>query len=79
MVSVSSLEVVFCKSDVCFSGVVVLTCDGGLVDYGDDCRQFPLSGNVFFCRQLQVLVSFGVSCGVFAVVIYVILPPSGDK
>ena len=38
MVSVSSLEVVFCKSDVCFSGVVVLTCDGGLVDYGDDCR-----------------------------------------
>ena len=30
---------------------------------------------MFFCRQLQVLVSFGVSCGVFAVVIYVILPP----
>ena len=67
MVSVSSLEVVFCKSDVFFSGVVVLTCDGGLVDYGDDCRHFPLSGNVFFCRQLQVLVSFGVSCGVFDV------------
>ena len=33
----------------------------------DDWRQFPLSGNVFFCRQLQVLVSFGVSCGVFDV------------
>ena len=27
-----SLEVIFCKSDVCFSGAVVLTCDGGLVD-----------------------------------------------
>ena len=33
MVSVSSLEVIFCKSDVCFSGAVVLTCDGGLVDW----------------------------------------------
>ena len=32
MVSVSSLEVVFCMSDVYFSGIVALTCDGGLVD-----------------------------------------------
>ena len=32
MVSVSTLEVVFCESDVCFSGAVVLTWDGGLVD-----------------------------------------------
>ena len=32
MVSVSTLEVVFCESDVCFSDAVVLTCDGGLVD-----------------------------------------------
>ena len=32
VVSVSSLEVVFCKSHVCFSGVVVLSCDAGLVD-----------------------------------------------
>ena len=32
VVSVSSLEVVFCKSDVRFSGSVVLTCDGGSVD-----------------------------------------------
>ena len=32
MVSISSLEVGFCKSDVCFSGAVVLACDGGLVD-----------------------------------------------
>ena len=32
VVSVSSLEVVFCKSDVHFSGAVVLTCDGGSVD-----------------------------------------------
>ena len=30
--SVSSLEVVFCKSNVRFSGAVVLMCDGGLVD-----------------------------------------------
>ena len=21
----------------------------------DDCRQFPLSGHIFFCRQLHVL------------------------
>ena len=26
------LEFVFCKFNVCFSGAVVLTCDGGLVD-----------------------------------------------
>ena len=32
MVSVSGLEVVFCKSDVRFSVAVVLTCDDGLVD-----------------------------------------------
>ena len=32
MVSVSSLEVIFCKSDECLSGAVVLTCDSGLVD-----------------------------------------------
>ena len=29
MVSVSSLEAIFCKCDVRFSGAVVLTCDGG--------------------------------------------------
>ena len=29
VVSVSSLEVVFCKSDVRLSGAAVLTCDGG--------------------------------------------------
>ena len=32
VVSLSSLEVVCCKSDVCLSGAVVLKCDGGLVD-----------------------------------------------
>ena len=32
MVSVSSLQVVFCKSDLRFSGAVILTCDGGSVD-----------------------------------------------
>ena len=32
VVSVSSLKVVFCRSDVCLIGAVVLTCDGGLVD-----------------------------------------------
>ena len=31
MVSVSCLEIIFNKSDVCFSSVVVLTRDGGLV------------------------------------------------
>ena len=57
MVSVSTLEVIFCKSDVCLSGGVVLTCNSGLV-VGDDWRQFLLSGHVIFCRHLQVLVSF---------------------
>ena len=33
VVSVSSLEVVLCKSDVCLSGGVVLTCDSGLGDW----------------------------------------------
>ena len=32
MVSVSSHEVVFFKSDLCFRGAVVLMCDGDLVD-----------------------------------------------
>lgn len=32
LVSVSCLEVVFCESDVRFRSVIVLTCDGGLVD-----------------------------------------------
>ena len=30
VVSVSCLEIVFCKSDVRFSGAIVLTCDSGL-------------------------------------------------
>ena len=33
VVSVSSLEVVFCKSDVSLSGGVVLMYDSGLVDW----------------------------------------------
>ena len=32
MVSVSRLEVVFSKSNVCFGGVIVAPGDGGLVD-----------------------------------------------
>ena len=32
MVSVSSLEVVFSKSNVCFGGVIVVPGDGGLID-----------------------------------------------
>ena len=32
MVSVPSLEVIFCKFDVCFSGAVVLACDSDLVN-----------------------------------------------
>ena len=55
MVSVSRFQVVLCESDVCFGCVVVFTCNGGLVDT-DDCRQFPSSGHVFFCRQLHVLL-----------------------
>ena len=33
MISVSRFEVVLCESDVCFGFVIVLTCNGGLVDY----------------------------------------------
>ena len=29
----------------------------------DDCRQFPLSGHAFFCRQLNVLLFFVLSAG----------------
>ena len=29
----------------------------------DDCRQFPLSGHAFFCRQLNVLLFFVWSAG----------------
>ena len=32
-VSVSSLQVIFCESDVCLSGGVVLTYDSGLVGW----------------------------------------------
>ena len=33
VVSVSSRKIVFCKSDVCLSGGVVLMCDSSLVDW----------------------------------------------
>ena len=33
MVYVSRFEVILCEPDVCFGCVIVLTCDGGLVDY----------------------------------------------
>ena len=33
VVSVSSLQVIFCESDVCLSGGVALTCDSGLVGW----------------------------------------------
>ena len=32
VVSVSSLEIIFCRPHVCLSGAVVLMCEGGLVD-----------------------------------------------
>ena len=32
VISVSCFEVGFCKSDVCFRGVVVVPCDGGLIN-----------------------------------------------
>ena len=35
MISVSCFEVGFCESNVCFRGVVVVPCDGGLIN---DCR-----------------------------------------
>ena len=34
MVSVSCFEFVFCESNVSFGGIVVVACDGGLVDDG---------------------------------------------
>ena len=33
VVSVSSLQAIFCKSDICLSGGVVLTCNSGSVDW----------------------------------------------
>ena len=32
MISVSCFEVSFCESSVCFRGVVVVPCDGGLIN-----------------------------------------------
>ena len=32
MISVSSFEVGFCESNVCFRGVIVVACDGGLIN-----------------------------------------------
>ena len=43
MVSVSRLEVVFSKSNVCFGRVVVVPGDGGLVD--DDVWQIGVKGD----------------------------------
>ena len=62
MVSVSRLEVVFSKSNVCFGGVIVAPGDGGLVD---DRRLEAVSVErcAFFCRQLHVLLFFVWSAG----------------
>ena len=58
VVSVSSFEVVFCESDVRFTSVFALRVTVAW-QITDVWRQFrPLSGQVFFCRQLQVLLSF---------------------
>jgi len=32
VISVSCFEVGFCESNVCFRGVVVVPCDGGLIN-----------------------------------------------
>ena len=32
MISVSYFEVGFCESNVCFRGVIVVPCDGGLIN-----------------------------------------------
>ena len=58
VVSVPSLEVVFCKSNVFLSGAVVLTCDHGLVD-----RWWLVAVSVKrACDLLLVAASFGVFC-----------------
>ena len=52
------LKSVFCESDVCFRSVFALRVTVAW-QITDVWRQFrPLSGQVFFCRQLQVLLSF---------------------
>ena len=58
MVSVSRLEVVFSKSNVCFRGVIVAPGDGGLVD---DRRSKAVSVERA-CVLLSAVACFVVFC-----------------
>ena len=58
VVSVSSLEVVFCKSDVSLSGGVVLMCDSGLVDWW----WLEAVSVKWTCDLLSAAASFAVFC-----------------
>ena len=56
MVSISRLEVVFSKSNVCFSGVIVVPDDGGLVDD----RRLQAVSNERACVLLSAVACFVV-------------------
>ena len=58
MVSVSSLEIIFCRPHVCLSGAVVLTCDSGLVDQ----RGLEAVSIRWACVLLLAAASLGVFC-----------------
>ena len=58
MVSVSRLEVVFSKSNVCFGGVFVVPGDGGLVDD----RRLSAVSIERACVLLSVVACFVVFC-----------------
>ena len=55
MISVSCFEAGFRESNVCFRGVIVIPCDGGLVN---DCRSKAVTVEraIVICRQLHVLL-----------------------
>ena len=61
-------EVVLCESDVRFCHAVVLLATVAW-KITNNCRQFQLSGYVFFCRQLHVLLLVAVAAVVSSVCI----------
>ena len=62
MVSISSLEFVFCESDVCFSSVVVFTRDGCLVDDGW-LQAVSVERACIFLSAVACFVSIGAAWG----------------
>ena len=62
MVFISSLEIIFSKSNVGFNGVIVLAYNCGWY-ISDDCRQFPLRGHLPFSWQLHILSLLGALDG----------------